>query len=313
MNYKSECNDKVKSSYQRFYEILLIVLGDRDCKDYSRRDIKNLLNKYQLSPARNKKPYNKMTLKEIFELEDIDESDMVSRKSVKELLKSCQSFFSTYLTKEEEVLEKSPTENVTYNGESKRYANFKNEQITELLMYLDGIESQTLKWSVLLALYSGCRRGDAIGLKKEDIILNEKSGRYYIWIEKGKTAAAKRAIPINQELQDEGFVGFIESIADYDYVFPDYQRNPSLLTEHFKNIISELGIGSVNADGEKYSFHSLRHTFITTAFAKGISREIIQQIVGHKIGNNGDITDIYTHNIDLSELFNSIDKITFKS
>lgn len=64
--------------------------------------VKGLLSRYQDFPKGNIKPYHAMTVREVmaFDEEDIAEYEKVSAKTVKGLLKLCQSFFSAYLTVE---------------------------------------------------------------------------------------------------------------------------------------------------------------------------------------------------------------------
>ena len=65
----------------------------------------------------------------------------------------------------------------------------------------------------------------------------------------------------------------------------------------FKQMIKDLNLN------EKYTPHSLRHTFITKCQESGVPLHIIQKWVGHTIGSK--VTNsVYTHTRELAELEN---------
>ena len=62
--------------------------------------------------------------------------------------------------------------------------------------------------------------------------------------------------------------------------------NTSNIRRSFQRILSKSGI-------EKCSFHTLRHTFATRLFEKGIPAKIVSELLGHsKVSHT---LDIYTH------------------
>ncbi len=62
--------------------------------------------------------------------------------------------------------------------------------------------------------------------------------------------------------------------------------NPSNIRRSFQRILKRAGI-------EKCSFHTLRHTFATRLFEKGIPAKIVSEFLGHsKVSHT---LDIYTH------------------
>ena len=71
------------------------------------------------------------------------------------------------------------------------------------------------KWIIYLVIYTGARRGELVQLRKEDVKVDEKTGRYYLLItdahesQKLKTENAKRKIPLHQALIDAGFLDYV--------------------------------------------------------------------------------------------------------
>ncbi|TDF37418.1 DUF3258 domain-containing protein [Alteromonadaceae bacterium M269] len=306
--YKNDWSDKVAKYNNRLYEVMFEFWGDIDVQDINKQMIKGLLSRYQDFPKGNIRPYNMMTVTEIMAVdeEDIDNKYKVSAKTVKELLKLCQSFFSTYLTVEKDIYQVSPTANIKYEVKSISYANFSDTQIKKLkekALSLNGWR----KWTVLLAIYTGARRGDIVGLTKDSLKLDEDTKRHYLWIESGKTEAATRPIPLHKELMKLGFLEFVNGCNEK--LFPEISNTPNKLTTHVQSVISDLSIPDTNDKGQRYTLHSFRHSFITKVQSCGVSTSLFQTVVGHQKTELG-ISKRYTHDFDVKSLFCVVDAIT---
>jgi integrase len=53
----------------------------------------------------------------------------------------------------------------------------------------------------LTLIYTGARRGELAAIRKEHIRKDEETGRFYIFIEGGKTEHAQRQIPISKKVE----------------------------------------------------------------------------------------------------------------
>lgn len=140
---------------------------------------------------------------------------------------------------------------------------------------------------VLIQLYSGCRVGEILKLRKENINLEE---RYFITGSK-TDAGQNRIIPIHSKIM-KIFEKILKERENKILLF-------QISNPHINTKLKEISI-------EK-STHSARHTFITHLQAKGVSVSKLKKLVGHK---NNDITDgVYTHYTveDLRELVEMID------
>ncbi|EMD1305329.1 DUF3258 domain-containing protein [Serratia marcescens] len=305
VKYKSSWTDKTRQINEKYFEAISIVLGkDTPIVDVSKLDIKRLLEAIEGLPKQNKKPYNKMTVQECLDLDDIPESDLVSSKTVKDYLKLCQSFFSAFLTKEKDILRSSPTDNVQFVFKSKPYGDYTGAEMKCLVRKFLS-ESNWKKWVFLLLAYTGARRAEITSLTARDVLFDDDSGRFYLMIHESKTAAGTRQIPLHNFLINNGFIDFVKSKGD-SALFPEitYQNQ---VTKIFHSIRDELGIPYLNDFREPRVVHSLRHTFITSAMANS-NTILVQQVVGHELSNIGE-TKRYTHRATVSELLRVVDSI----
>ncbi|WP_192021727.1 tyrosine-type recombinase/integrase [Shewanella sp. WPAGA9] len=299
---------KVEKGAMRYFEFIKCCLGNIDVSKVTKQSIKSLLSCYASTPRRNIKPYHLLTPMELLQLEAVNPKHLVSSKTVKELFKLCQSFFSRYLTKEVDVLTESPTSNIKFESCSTRFAVFSDNEVRAVESFANEYEGWR-RWVLLIAIYSGARRSEITGLKVSDIRFDKESNRHYLWIAEGKTKAATRRVPIHQKLLDEGFLSYVSQCDDS--LFPELARRSNALTAHLHKSMQNSLITTVNDLGERKVFHSFRHTFITKSRASGVELGLIQEVVGHEKTESG-ITKRYTHSYPLRSLLAVIDGIDFR-
>ncbi|MDF1895545.1 tyrosine-type recombinase/integrase [Rahnella contaminans] len=305
IKFKSSWNDKIRQINEKYFEVIAIVLGkDKPVAEVSVQDIKRLLAAVKKLPKQNKKPYNKMTVPECLELKNIPKDDLVSSKTAKDYLKLCQSFFSTFLTKEKNILTSSPTKDVSLEYKSISYGAYTDTEMKSLVgRFLS--EENWMKWIFLLLAYTGARRGEIIKLTSKDVRFDADTARYYLMIKESKTVAGTRQIPVHNFLINNGFMDFVNS-RDGLALFADVSYF-NKATKAFHRIRNELGIPYRNDFDEPRVVHSLRHTFITSVMTK-VNTTLAQQVIGHELSNIGE-TKRYTHRATLSELLKVVDSI----
>ncbi|MEZ9142333.1 MULTISPECIES: tyrosine-type recombinase/integrase [unclassified Shewanella] len=304
--------DKVSKSRFTNLNFLLLCIGDKEIKSITRADIKAAMLIAANMPKRNIKPYsgNKdlSVWVEAARAFAIPEDDLISSKSVKEILKDFQSLFSTFLTNEKGVLDSSPTMGVTIEVESQSYANFSKKQMKSIVKYWKNQPDTDFKWIALLGAYTGARRGDIFGLKFSSIKLDKECGRFYLFIEEGKTSAARRKIPLHKKLIKMGFLKYIKKIKKNKVidskVFYSFS-NPENITCSFYEALRSIGIPKVNDELRRFVFHSLRHSVITEAM-KSNELHLVQRVVGHELSGAG-ITKRYTGEFELKDYLSVID------
>ncbi|SAD39490.1 putative integrase [Enterobacter hormaechei] len=304
--FKSDWKPKIRKGNEKYFTVIREVLGaDTPVNKITRRDIKNLLEVVEGLPRQNKKPYNKMTVRECLDLDEIPEDDLVAPKTVKDYLKLCQGLFSTYLTSEIDILAASPTLNVHYEAQSKSYGHYSLTEMRKLVTYFRSL-SGWKKWIPLLLAYTGARRAEIAKLKRSDIRLDDDSQRYYIMIDDTKTEAGTRQVPLSLSLIEHGFLEYAAGFSADDSIFPEI-TNYNQITRFFHDTREALEIPYLDDYKRRRIVHSLRTTLITEA-TKTNERFLVQQFVGHEHSNSGQI-QVYTRKYLVSDLLTVVDGI----
>lgn len=149
---------------------------------------------------------------------------------------------------------------------------------------------------VLMLIYSGCRIGELLELKKKHVNLKER----YFYIEHAKTISGIRYVPIASKVMPLWQWWYEHSSSEH--LFQDSNGKP-LTYHHFyycfwqpfmeKNHFSHLP-------------HDTRHTCISLLTMARIDDKCIRKIVGHKGQNVTEI--VYTH-FEIKKLQEAIDQI----
>lgn len=291
--------DKIAKDNHNNYLFLLAHWGNVDITTITKKDIKSAIKYRALMPKGNVRPYNKMSVGEryLYPTDDISDDDFVAPKTAKELLRLLQGFFSSYLTKEMDLFEMSPTDNVTYKITDVRGGSYTDNEICQFESKAHEYNDWR-KWVLLLAIYTGARRGEIVGFISKGTQYDEEAKLHYFEVLEGKTQAAKRRIPVHNKLME---AKFLES--------QPFNVNPKSITDFTNKIRGELGISLNDNDGNKRVFHSFRHSFITKAVSKGVTRELVQEFVGHS--KRADVTNRYTHKFKLKDLLSVIDVLNY--
>ena len=175
-------------------------------------------------------------------------------------------------------------------------------QIDQLLTYLKTFSPETYMASVI-AIYTGMRRGEVLGLQWQDVDFKQKiihvqrSKQFFdgkIIISSTKTILSARAIPFGDTLatlliewkknfailkNNEGN-DFVLQRLDGNTLFPEY------ITKHFALAIKTLLFPHV-------TFHDLRHTHATSLLLGQVPLKIVSERLGH--ASIQQTADTYSH------------------
>ncbi len=174
------------------------------------------------------------------------------------------------------------------------------EQMQHLLATVHGH-----KWEALftLAMATGMRRGELLGLKWQDInvetgilqvrrvlsrVPTNMPGREHVYVEaEPKTQKSRRSVMIapfalealkkHRVSQLEAKLKAGEFWQEYDYVFctlTGKHLNPNHVVEEFKKILTRAGLPDIR-------FHDLRHSAATLLLSLGIHPKVVQELLGH--------------------------------
>ncbi len=188
-------------------------------------------------------------------------------------------------------------------------------------LFIEAIKGHKLEMLFLIALGTGLRLGELLGLKWSDIdfntgvltvnrtlsrVKNQTTGKYEIIEQTPKTKNSNRTIPIPNDIliklkeyrkkqnKQRLYVG--EAYINNNYVFTDDIGNPIDDKRPGRNLKSTLAKLSI----EPIKFHALRHTYATRLFEANVPPKTVQVLMGHY-----DISitmDIYTHVMEDAKL-----------
>lgn len=291
---------------QRFFDVLYHVVGDIPVDKISKQHIREALKVAENLPTRTRLPYSRMSLVECIDY-DVPEDDLIASEHVHKHLKLWRSLFKTYLVDQKDILTKSPTDGISYEVKPNRGGNYTASELSRIKEYLFALpDSDYRKWYFLTLVYTGARRGEIEKIRKHHIRKDEETGRWYIFIDGGKTEHARRQVPIHRAIE-AGLLACVESLKDSDSVFnlPNY----TTITEDWVGLLRLLDIPDYNEFGLKRRVHSLRHTFISNAIAAVGNSTLVQFVVGHSRNQLLGITARYTHTPPLKDLLTVIDCI----
>lgn len=209
-----------------------------------------------------------------------------------------------------EIIPYSPMQNIKRpkprKGETIKQSDaFTEEKVQHIL---ECACKEPLRWKsfVFLALDSGCRRGELVGLKWEDIDLDsgritinrnaqytEGKGTYLTTPKNGKSRSFFLNPPALQTLKEwhkeQTSMLFQQGFRPAEFIFTDEHGtmiNPQAPTAYLRRFGKKYGIEDIHP-------HKLRHTMATLSIANGADVKSISDKLGH---SSVSITlEIYTH------------------
>lgn len=190
---------------------------------------------------------------------------------------------------------------------------FTLEEVADILKALEK-EPIRIKALIEVALFTGMRRGEIVGLKWSDINFERKrlSVKRSIYKPKGEKAREKEpkskagfrtmTIPDRlittlleyKEQQDKHIAFLSDGWENKDYIFTEengYVMNPQTPTKQFDHFLKRHGIRHLK-------FHGLRHTSATMLLAGGCDIKTVSVRLGHA---DLDTTNIYVHALESTD------------
>ena len=169
----------------------------------------------------------------------------------------------------------------------------------QIAIFLDGVKDHQYYPIYVIAVYTGMRQGEVLGIDRKDVDL--KSGIIHVrqqvqWVRgQGfvimdvKTEKSKRPVVLPEtalNVLKEHLKG-VES----GLIFTASTGNPvysNSLYRHFKRTVNRLELPMVN-------FHSLRHAHATLLLKAGVHPKVVQERLGH--ANITTTIDTYSHTV----------------
>lgn len=149
----------------------------------------------------------------------------------------------------------------------------------EVKQLLQAIDNPILLNIVKIGLYSGCRISEILNIQRDDI----NFGSRILTISNKELFNTKtklnRVIPLSEEFSQllKSILATKKSTDNY-FLFTDKRKNKftrGAIAKLFKPYIHKAGLN------DKFHFHCLRHTFITTLIKKGVNLNYVKELAGH--------------------------------
>lgn len=191
------------------------------------------------------------------------------------------------------LLEKNPASGVDkFKEPPHRERYLTKEELPRFLRSLDLQDDRLSVAAIKLLLFTGCRKGEILGLQWESV--REKEGRLFLPMTKNGKA---RSVILNAKAK-EVIAGLRERkeqmplTRDSAYLFPS---RDGCRKKHIIDLRVPFEKVCEAADIEGFRIHDLRHSFATLAVMSGASLYDVQKLLGHSdIG----MTQRYAHMVD---------------
>ena len=176
---------------------------------------------------------------------------------------------------EKGYLGNNPCTGIKKLNELSRLKTLSDSDIEKLIA---GATNKLTRDLIIFLIYTGCRKGEALNLKWDDVDLQND-----VIAIKGTKTKYDRYIPISKPLKE--LLSRIEKVQDVLYVF---NRNGAKLTD-FKR---SFHTACKNAGLKDMHIHDLRHVFASKMVMNGTSLFITGELLGHRTTQ---MTKRYSH------------------
>lgn len=165
-------------------------------------------------------------------------------------------------------------------------------------------------WVPLIGLFTGLRRDEICDLKIADVTRDDTAGCWLLHVREGKTAAARRRVPVHPELEKIGFVRYIQAVKKgrHARLFPALRGNTDTAGNEFGKWFGRYRkICGVYEPGR--DFHSFRHTFKTEIGRRFRGNDlVVNALVGHEAQG---MDRVYFHGFTPRDLFEAICQVRY--
>ena len=267
---------------------------------------------YQIIPYIGEIPLNKLSSDDVQNM--INElKSKYSYSTVKKAYEALNACLKYAVKKKELLYNPADCVSLPKNMEqaTSKIKYFNDEQIAKIIResircYKTGHRVYRMGEIILFLLNTGMRIGEALALKWSDIDFqkhnvkvrknvvfvkkrdNAKSKNYEYKEQSTKTKSGSRIVPLNSDAM-KALINIKVVNGQYEYVFSTSKGNrlyPRNVDRMFRSILK-------NCDIELTGVHTLRHTFASRLFAKGIDVKTVSELLGHS--EVGITYDTYIH------------------
>ena len=197
----------------------------------------------------------------------------ISFRSVNLEISALRHFFNYCI--EKGYIDKNPCSDIKKLNELSRLKTLSDDDIQKLIA---GATNKLTKDLISFLIYTGCRKGEALNLKWDDVDLKND-----IIAVKATKTKYDRYIPISKPLKE--LLRGIEKKDDCLYVFNDKGRKLGDFKRSFHTACRNAGLKDLR-------IHDLRHVFASKMVMNGTSLYITGELLGHRTTQ---MTKRYSH------------------
>ncbi len=193
------------------------------------------------------------------------------------------------------------------------YEPFSNDELKAIFSstYPEEMPKPDHYWLPIVALFTGARREEIASLKASNV--KKVDGVSCFLIEGGKTADARRVVPVHSQLEGLGFMQYAQHLQSMgqELLFPYLNDGANGRGKNAGRQFAKL-LDKRQIKDERKVFHSFRHTLITRLHATGANPAHVMQITGHR-GETAQSVHFqtYTHDVGLKALADTLSKLTY--
>jgi integrase len=240
-----------------------------------------------LNPALGKQRLSSITPRDVASLCSKEKS-RTSATTANHLLSTLKRMLN--LAVKWELLEKNPANSQEkFKEPAQRERYLSEDELPRFLSALDEEEDGLSVAAIRLLLFTGCRRGEILTLKWNEVSLEEDCIKL-LDTKNGRSrpvhlnAWARKVV---EELHENR--GKEVRTSASEYVFPSRQGTKK---GHLFDLRNPFGKACQRAGVEGFRIHDLRHTFASMAVRGGASLFDVQKLLGHQ---NIEMTQRYAH------------------
>ena len=312
--YIQEYKTTEKAAGPSIYEIetkcwlFVRVAGDMDIRKVTRDTVIDFLKVLKKLP-KNMSKFKVYDGKSIAEVMAMEPQDTLSDTTIINYLVRVNSFFTWAVRVG--YIDRNPAEGVKHGRAKLIRADelrkaYGQDDIKKLVAGYNSLtleEKAKLKgspdrfWIPFISLYSGLRLNEICQLNTDDVKQDQETGVWYFHIEVTdgdekmiKSSAARRKIPVHNELINLGLIRYCQSMAkkEASRLWMSLRQTSRGYHKNFANWF--LGNGTGNRKGflrkyvtedNKLNFHSFRHTFINELKQKMVDERMLTEMAGH--------------------------------
>lgn len=310
LKQKAEVSKDQYTKYVAALDLLAEIVGDKDVNHVTDRDVELVQDTLQKVPKHrnNSLIYQGKTLNEAIKLAAQHNKPLLNVSTVDFTLQKITAFFD-WSRQKNHLAGINPFEKSTILSKQQRQKKSERTQFSPADLqaifrpeHYQTIQSPSLYWLPLMALYTGARLGELAQLDLDDLRhVDKKIWCFYINKDGKpdknlKSEAANRYIPVHQALIDLGFLAYAKEMQKaghkrlFQTIFPSkkgsYAYTPS---KEFAKYLDEI-VG-ITEPGKV--FHSFRYTAMDALRQEGLGVEMRCELAGQKHDNVN--TEVYTN------------------